>query len=55
MKRVKVTFFMIAYNEEKFIKRAIESVQNQTEKDIELYIRNNGSTDNTGDIVKYNG
>ncbi len=52
MKRVKVTFFMIAYNEEKFIKRAIESVQNQTEKDIELYIRNNGSTDNTGDIVR---
>ena len=43
---------MIAYNEEKFIKRAIESVQNQTERNIELYIRNNGSTDNTGKIIK---
>lgn len=52
MKRAKVTFFMIAYNEEKLIRRAIQSVMDQTEPDIELYVRNNGSTDRTGEIVR---
>ena len=52
MKRAKVTFFMIAYNEEKLISKAIQSVLDQTEPNIELYVRNNGSTDRTGDIVR---
>lgn len=52
MKRAKVTFFMIAYNEEKWIRRAIQSVLDQTEPEIELYVRNNGSTDRTGEIVR---
>lgn len=52
MKRAKVTFFMIAYNEEKLIRRAIQSVLDQTEPDIELYVRNNGSVDRTGEIVR---
>lgn len=52
MKRAKVTFFMIAYNEEKRIQRAIQSVLDQTEPDIEIYVRNNGSADRTGEIVR---
>lgn len=52
MKRAKVTFFMIAYNEEKWVQRAIQSVLDQTEPDIEIYVRNNGSTDRTGEIVR---
>lgn len=48
----KVTFLMMAYNTEKYIEKAVMSVLNQTESDIELYIRNNGSTDKTGEILK---
>lgn len=42
----------MAYNAEKYIAKAIESVLNQTERDIVLCIRNNGSTDSTGEIIK---
>lgn len=52
MKRARVTFFMIAYNEEKWIRRAVQSVLDQTEPDIEIYVRNNGSTDRTGEVVR---
>jgi len=52
MGRAKVTFFMIAYNEEKWIRRAIQSVLDQTEPNVELYVRNNGSTDQTGKIIR---
>lgn len=48
----KVTFLMMAYNTEKYIAKAIESVLNQTEQNIELCIRNNGSTDSTGAIIR---
>lgn len=43
---------MIAYNEEKLVARAIQSVLNQTERNIELYVRNNGSKDRTGEVVR---
>ncbi len=42
----------MAYNAEKTIGRAIQSVLNQTEKSVALCIRNNGSTDRTGEIVR---
>ena len=48
---VKVLFVMMAYNTEKYIERAVMSVLNQTEKDIMLIVRNNGSTDRTGAIL----
>ncbi|MCQ2018547.1 glycosyltransferase family 2 protein [Clostridium butyricum] len=51
MKKVKVLFVMMAYNTEKYVKKAIESVLNQTEKDIAFIVRDNGSTDNTGKIL----
>ncbi len=52
MGEIKVTFLMMAYNTEKYIEKAIKSVLRQTEKNVVLCIRNNGSTDSTGDIIK---
>jgi len=51
MRQPKVTFLMMAFNAEKYIEKAIESVLQQTERDIVLCIRNNGSTDGTGTII----
>lgn len=51
-KKVKVTFLMTAFNGERFIRNTIASVINQSETDIRLVIRNNGSVDSTGDICK---
>lgn len=47
-----ISILMPAYNVEKYIKMAIDSVLNQTFKDFELIIINDGSTDNTGEIVE---
>lgn len=48
----KVTFFMMAYNAESYIEKSVRSVLNQTEKDINIFIINNGSTDNTSAILQ---
>ena len=42
-----ITVIINVYNEEKFIKKCIESVINQTYKNLEILIINDGSTDNT--------
>lgn len=47
-----VSIIIVVYNGEKFIEQAIESVFNQTYKDIELIIVDDGSTDGTRDIIK---
>src|SRR5277367_2325252 len=41
-----------AYNEEKYITRALESVTAQTVKPARWIIVNDGSSDRTGDIVR---
>ena len=41
-----------AYNAEKTIRRAMDSVLNQTYRDITYYVLDNGSTDRTGEIIK---
>ena len=51
MTNPKISVILSAYNEEKFIRKAIESVVNQTLKDIEIIIINDGSTDNTLEII----
>jgi glycosyltransferase involved in cell wall biosynthesis len=46
-----VTVIMPAYNAEKYIGEAIKSILNQTFQDFEFIIFNDGSTDNTEDII----
>ena len=48
----KVSIILLTYNQEKFIRKAIESALLQTHKNIELIISNNGSSDNTASIIK---
>lgn len=52
MEGIKVSIIMSAYNSEKTIGKAIESVLNQTHKNWELIIVNDCSTDNTLEIIK---
>ena len=48
----KVSVIIPAYNHERFVGPAIESVLNQTFDDFELIVINDGSTDRTGDVVQ---
>lgn len=47
-----LTVIVPIYNTEKYIKRCIESILNQTYKDLELILVNDGSTDTSGEICK---
>lgn len=48
----KYVVVMPAYNAENCIRRSIDSVLAQEEKDFELYVINDGSTDRTAEVVK---
>ncbi len=48
----KVTVLMAAYNEEKYIREAIDSILKQTFQDFELIIIDDASTDATRDMVE---
>lgn len=52
MKRPKISVLMPAYNSELYISEAIESILNQTYKDFEFLIINDGSTDKTAQIIQ---
>jgi len=52
MKQNKISVIIPAYNHERFVGKAIESVLNQTFQEFELIIVDDGSTDNTANIIK---
>lgn len=52
MENKKVAVIMSTYNGERFIKEQLDSILNQTYKNIEIIVRDDGSKDNTVAIVK---
>lgn len=50
MKGIKVSVIVPIYNTEKFLKRCIDSVLNQSLKELEIILVNDGSTDNSNKI-----
>lgn len=48
---VEISVILPVFNGEKYIKKAISSVLNQSLTDFELIIVNDGSTDNTLDVI----
>lgn len=50
--KVDISVIIPAYNAEKYIERCIESISCQTHKDLEIIVVNDGSTDNTQNILE---
>ena len=48
----KISIFLPIYNKEKYLRRSIKSIQKQSLKDIEIILVNDGSTDNSLEILK---
>lgn len=47
-----ISVIMLTYNREQYVERAIRSILEQTFKDFEMIIVDNGSTDSSGDICE---
>ncbi|MEN3009351.1 glycosyltransferase family A protein, partial [Pseudothermotoga sp.] len=52
MENILVTFVVPAYNVERYIPKTLNSLLSQTDKDFEIIVVNDGSTDNTYAVVK---
>lgn len=52
MKKTKFSIIIPVYNTEKYLKRCFDSVINQTYNDYEVIVINDGSTDNSMDVIK---
>ncbi len=52
MNNIKVSVIIPVYNSEKYLKQCLDSVVNQTLKDIEIIVINDGSTDNSLQIIQ---
>lgn len=50
-KKILISLIIPVYNVENYLKKALSSVENQTMKDIEVIIINDGSTDNSPNII----
>ena len=48
---IKVAIIMSTYNGEKYLREQIDSILNQKNVDVELFIRDNGSSDSTAEII----
>lgn len=48
----KITVIVPMYNTEKHIKKCLKSIKNQTYKNIEVFVIDDGSTDNSGKLAK---
>ena len=51
MKKPKFSIIVPVYNTEKYVKRCLYSIKSQSFKDYEVIIVNDGSTDNSSDII----
>ena len=51
LNKVKVSVILPVYNQEKYLETAINSLRNQSLKDIEIICVNDGSTDNSLNIL----
>lgn len=51
MEKPIVTFIIPSYNYARYIEQCVHSIQKQTIKDIEIIVVNDGSTDNSKDII----
>ena len=49
----KISVIVPVYNTEKFLKKCIESIINQTLKEIEIILINDGSTDNSLEVLQF--
>lgn len=47
-----ISVIVPVFNLEKYVIRTLDSIINQTYKDIEIIVVDDGSTDNTGEIVE---
>ena len=47
----KVTVVMSAYNGSKYIEAQLDSIFRQKDVDVTCYVRNDGATDNTRDVL----
>ena len=52
MSKPKISILMTVFNHEKFVKASIKSILSQNFKNFELIVVNNGSSDQSGDIIK---
>lgn len=50
--KVKVSVIIPVYNTEKYVREAVESIMHQTIQELEIIIINDGSTDNSLELVK---
>lgn len=52
MKKIDISIIVPIYNSEKYLKKCIESLINQTKKELEFILINDGSTDDSEKIIK---